>query len=77
MDNREILENLEDALENVKSAHTYLSEVSKADELLPYLEDIEAVLGDRISDLHKFIEAVEQADEYALEREYWEAVIGT
>lgn len=77
MDNREILENLEDALENVKSAYTYLSEVSKADELLPYLEDIEAVLDNRISDLHKFIEAVEQADEYALEREYWEAVIGT
>ena len=64
-------------MENVKSAYTYLSEVSKADELLPYLEDIEAVLDNRISDLHKFIEAVEQADEYALEREYWEAVIGT
>ena len=77
MDSREILENLEDALENVKSARTYLSEVSRADELLPYLEDIEAVLDNRISDLHKFIEAVEQADEYALEREYWEAVIGT
>lgn len=77
MDNRDILENLEDALENVKSAHTYLKEISNHDDILSYLEDIENVLEHRISDLHKFIEAVERAEQAAMERDYWKAVIRT
>ena len=77
MDNREILENLEDALENVKSAQTYLKEISSHDDILSYLEDIENVLEHRISDLHKFIEAVERAEQATMERDYWKAVIRT
>ena len=37
MDNREILENLEDALSNVNSASDYLKEISKEDDILPIL----------------------------------------
>lgn len=75
MDNREILENLEDALANLNSASDYLKEISKEDDILPILEDIADTLERRVSDLHKFVEAIEQAEQDALEREYWGSVI--
>ena len=75
MDNREILENLEDALSNLNSASDYLKEISKEDDILPILEDMADILERRVSDLHKFVEAIEQAEQDAQEREYWEAVI--
>ena len=74
MDNREILDNMQDALECVKTASGYLREINPNDELCAVLEGVQQHLHNRVTDLEMFIEAQEAAEQRALEREYWQEV---
>ena len=71
MDNREILDALEDALSYVRSATDALKPVKSCDDVVLVLGDIEAQIANRARTLRAFVEAEEDAEQDALIREYY------